>query len=88
MVTPLTDRIYVTATQALHNCMCCALTGPAGIGKTERTKDLANGVDIACYVINAAPEMDYLTPGNIYKGLSSSGTWGGFDEFNSGTASS
>ncbi|CAE8650664.1 unnamed protein product, partial [Polarella glacialis] len=74
VVTPLTDRIYVTATQALHLSMGCAPAGPAGTGKTESTKDLANALARACYVINAAPEMDYLTLGNIFKGLAASGS--------------
>ncbi|KAI9364365.1 dynein heavy chain and region D6 of dynein motor-domain-containing protein [Zopfochytrium polystomum] len=80
--TPLTDKCYLTLTQAMASGFGGNPFGPAGTGKTESVKALGVLFGRQVLVFNCDEGLDYKSMGRIFMGLVKCGAWGCFDEFN------
>ncbi|XP_050308266.1 cytoplasmic dynein 2 heavy chain 1-like [Anthonomus grandis grandis] len=80
--TPLTERCFLTLTQAMHLGLGGNPYGPAGTGKTESVKALGAMLGRQVLVFNCDEGIDANSMERILIGLAKTGAWGCFDEFN------
>nr|CDJ93573.1 Dynein heavy chain and ATPase associated with various cellular activities domain containing protein [Haemonchus contortus] len=80
--TPLTDKCYLTLTQAMYMGLGGNPYGPAGTGKTESVKALASLFGRQVLVFNCDEGIDVHSMSRIFVGIVQCGAWGCFDEFN------
>ncbi|VVC43185.1 Dynein heavy chain, domain-2,Dynein heavy chain domain,Dynein heavy chain, domain-1,Dynein heavy chain, P- [Cinara cedri] len=79
VITPLTDRCYLTLNTALHMYHGGHLKGSMYTGKTETIKDLGKHIAQYVIVINCSKNIDYTSITRVCLGLVQQGAWACFD---------
>ncbi|KAJ8314952.1 hypothetical protein KUTeg_007102 [Tegillarca granosa] len=79
-LTPLTEKCFLTMSQALNNFQGSVVTGPVGVGKTETVKGLANIFGNFIYTFQCSSRCDSIAVGKIVQGTAMEGCWCLFDE--------
>ncbi|KAK7479591.1 hypothetical protein BaRGS_00029140 [Batillaria attramentaria] len=80
VITPQTERMFVTMTQAVraHTGVLCV--GPKECGKFSHVRDLSMCLGRPLYLFNCTGATNYLQIQDIFRGLASTGCWVSFTD--------
>ncbi|XP_067132954.1 dynein axonemal heavy chain 2-like [Centruroides vittatus] len=81
VITPLTERCFITVTTALQMFQGTIVQGHKGTGKTETIKALAKLLGNYVLIINCWEGLDYISVGRFLSGVVQNGAWCIFDGF-------
>ncbi|XP_041355189.1 dynein gamma chain, flagellar outer arm-like isoform X3 [Gigantopelta aegis] len=79
-ITPVSERCFLTMSQALSQCQGTCFIGPTNVGKTENIKGLANILGNFIGMFQCSAFFDPVSIGKIVQGMAMDGCWGCFDE--------
>lgn len=82
VVTPLSDRCWMTISSAFKSFLAANPAGPAGTGKTECCKDFAKILARYLILFNCSPQNNIRMMEKLFIGQAFTGSWICFDEFN------
>ncbi|GFT64974.1 dynein heavy chain 2, axonemal [Nephila pilipes] len=82
VITPLTDRCFLSFTTALYLNQGATLKGCRSSGKTETLKDLAINLGKYILVINCSEGLNERSSARMLTGLAQIGAWGLFENSN------
>uniref|UniRef100_A0A8W8M9M4 AAA+ ATPase domain-containing protein n=1 Tax=Magallana gigas TaxID=29159 RepID=A0A8W8M9M4_MAGGI len=82
VLTPLTERAFLSLTQAIKNFHCGTLVGPAGVGKSETIKELAKMFGRNLFTVNCNEDVTVGVMMQYMMGMVQSGSWTLFDNTN------
>ncbi|XP_069115919.1 uncharacterized protein [Argopecten irradians] len=75
VITPLTERVFVSLTQTVKAHMGAMCVGPMDSGKFELVHELARCLGYPLFKFNCTSNMDYMQLHDIFRGMASTGCW-------------
>ena len=66
MMTPLTERTFVTICEAFQHNLCGWAEGPSGVGKTFTVTKISRALDRPCMILHSTAHVEIEVHRNVY----------------------
>jgi dynein heavy chain len=82
VVTPLTERVWVSTTQALSMYTCPTIAGNTATGKSETVRELGTCLARHVVTVDCSDQITNVSASKLFKGVAMCGCWACFDNLN------